>query len=133
MNLTRRALIEAVCSVALSAVATPVSARKEMTVPHSAGAERPLSRAPAHACDSHLHIADARFRPDFPAQFGGATFGDYRKLQQRIGVSRAVIVQTKIHGVDHACLLDALKQLGPKIGRAVQQECRDRSRMPSSA
>lgn len=118
MNLTRRALIEAVCSVALSAIATPVSANEKIAVPHSAGTERPLSNAPAHACDSHLHIADARFRPDFPPRFSGATLRDYRKLQRRIGVSRAVVVQTKVHGVDHACLLDALRQLGPN-GRGI--------------
>ncbi|WP_202800603.1 amidohydrolase family protein [Hydrocarboniphaga effusa] len=118
MNLSRRAFIESLGSVALSAIAAPVSAGERTAVPHSAGTERPRSRAPAHACDAHLHIADARFRHDFPQRFGGATFNDYRKLQQRIGVSRAVIVQTKIHGVDHACLLDALKQLGPN-GRGI--------------
>eukprot|EP00456_Euglypha_rotunda_P032234 TRINITY_DN24_c0_g1_i12.p1 TRINITY_DN24_c0_g1~~TRINITY_DN24_c0_g1_i12.p1 ORF type:complete len:180 (+),score=16.15 TRINITY_DN24_c0_g1_i12:35-574(+) len=37
-------------------------------------------------------------------------------------------------GKDSACLVHvARKTFSPEIGRAVQQECRDRSRMPSSA
>src|SRR5688500_19118864 len=36
-----------------------------------------------------------------------------------------------VHGRDS--LVDILKERGLQIGRAVQQECRDRSRMPSSA
>ncbi|MBO9708262.1 MAG: amidohydrolase family protein [Caulobacter sp.] len=105
-------------SIGLGAAATSSLAGEATDVPHSAGTEPPKAKAPAGACDAHLHIADPRFRPDFPKQFGGATFQDYRKLQRRLGVSRAVIVQTKIHGVDHACLLDALRQLGPN-GRGV--------------
>src|SRR5438034_122767 len=36
-----------------------------------------------------------------------------------------------VHGRDS--LVDILKERGLQIGRAVQQECRDRSRMPSSS
>ncbi|MFV3128370.1 amidohydrolase family protein [Niveispirillum sp. KHB5.9] len=118
MTLTRRQLFHAVSTIAGGAVATAALAGETIQVPHSAGTNAPKAMAPDGACDAHLHIADPRFRPDFPAQFGSATFQDYRKLQQRLGVSRAVIVQTKIHGVDHACLLDALRQLGPN-GRGV--------------
>lgn len=65
------------------------------------------------ACDSHLHIIDARF----PVVTGvtvpsRATIEDYRLLQERIGTTRAVIVQAKAHGTDHACLLDAIGKLG---------------------
>lgn len=46
------------------------------------------------------------------------TLGHYRRLQDRLGLRRAVIVQAKPYGTDPACLLDALRQLGPD-GRAV--------------
>ncbi len=36
---------------------------------------------------------------------------DYRQLQRRIGTTRAVFVQAKYHGTDHACLLDAIRRL----------------------
>ncbi len=118
MSLTRRSLIEAGSAIALGAVATSATAGDQIVVPHSAGTERPVSAAPANACDTHLHIIDRRFRPSLPEAYGGATFQDYRKLQDRLGLTRAVIVQTKAHGVDHACLLDAVRQLGPN-GRGI--------------
>lgn len=118
MALTRRTLIRSASSLAIAAVATTGAAEDGITVPHSAGTERPLADAPPQACDSHLHIADPRFRPNYYPQFTGATLQDYQKLQQRIGVSRAVLVQTKIHGADHACLLDGLRQLGAN-GRGI--------------
>jgi D-galactarolactone isomerase len=83
-------------------------------VPNSAGTAPPHLRAPAGACDAHLHIVDKRFRtadhktPLLP----GATVADYRRLQQRIGTSRAVVVQPRILGIDNRCTLDAIAQLG---------------------
>lgn len=70
-----------------------------------------MMRVPEGACDCHIHIADARFRTDFPPQYAGATLDDYRLLQRRLGLSRVVVVQTKIHGMDHRCLVDALQRL----------------------
>src|SRR5260370_9894115 len=35
--------------------------------------------------------------------------------------------------IDHAAFLGTINPVELKIGRAVQQECRDRARMPSSA
>ena len=37
----------------------------------------------------------------------------YRAVQQRLGLQRVLVVQSSTHGTDHACLLDALTQLGP--------------------
>lgn len=109
---TRRILIQAAPSMAMGAVATTAGAEGRVAVPHSAGTGKPRTPAPPLACDAHLHIADPRFKPNYYPQFTGATLDDYRKLQQRIGVSRAVLVQTKIHGTDHGCLLDGLRRLG---------------------
>lgn len=118
-KLTRRDLFRAAAVGASTSLLAPMAiAAEPVTVPHSAGTAPPRTTAPAGACDSHLHIADARFRADFPARFSGATFEDYRLLQHRIGTTRAVIVQTKIHGMDHSCLIDALRQLGEN-GRGI--------------
>jgi predicted TIM-barrel fold metal-dependent hydrolase len=65
---------------------------------------------PANACDAHLHINDPRFAPS-PTGSGGRTLDDYRRVQQHLGLQRAVIVQSKLYGTDNRCLLDALHQL----------------------
>ena len=83
-------------------------------VPHSAGTRRPRRALPALACDAHMHIFDARFAPSphwtrQPPQAGVAA---YRRLQQRIGTQRTVVVTPSTYGVDNACTLDALAQLG---------------------
>lgn len=111
--LNRRNLVR-IAALATGAYLLPreTNAAERIAIPHSAGTLPPRFVAPAGACDSHLHIADARFRADFPTRFAGATLQDYRMLQRRIGTTRAVVVQTKIHGIDHSCLVDALQQLG---------------------
>ena len=37
----------------------------------------------------------------------------YRAVQRRLGLERVIVVQSSTHGTDHACLLDAIAQLGP--------------------
>lgn len=84
-------------------------------VPHSAGTARPSAAAPAGACDAHCHIVDPRFSPSGADAAVGGPAGmaieDYQQLQRRIGTTRAVFVQAKSHGTDHACLLDAISRL----------------------
>jgi predicted TIM-barrel fold metal-dependent hydrolase len=70
-------------------------------------------KMPANACDAHLHIIDPRFAP---AQAGtvvpaGRSLADYARVQEALGLQRAVIVQSKLYGTDNRCLLDALAQL----------------------
>lgn len=89
------------------------------SLPNSSGTEPPRAKAPPNACDAHLHIID----PAFPTRSGrvrqGMAVTDYRMLQARIGVSRAVVVQAKENGTDHACLLDALRRLGLDNARGI--------------
>ncbi|MBP0494872.1 amidohydrolase family protein [Pararoseomonas indoligenes] len=85
-------------------------------VPNSTGTAPPRHPVPPGACDSHLHVLDARFPG--AALTSGMTLADYRLLQHRLGTSRAVLVQAKHHGTDPAALLDALAQLGPD-GRGI--------------
>ena len=85
-------------------------------VPHSAGTRRPRRALPALACDAHMHIFDARFAPSphWTRQPPQADVATYRRLQQRIGTQRTVVVTPSTYGVDNACTLDALAQLGDR-------------------
>lgn len=83
-------------------------------VPHSVGVNRPSRALPARACDSHMHIFDARFAPSphWPRTPPVAPVAAYRQLQQRLGTSRTVVVTPSTYGSDNACTLDALDQFG---------------------
>lgn len=71
-----------------------------------------------NACDCHLHIIDPRFAPSGANIPPGMTLDNFTAYQKRIGTTRAVLVQPKLHGIDHACMLDALRRLGPN-GRGI--------------
>ncbi len=71
------------------------------------------------ACDSHLHIYDARFTPAPGATVpSGMTLDDYLSVRAAYGTQRAVLVQAKVFGTDNACLVDALTRLG-EDGRGI--------------
>lgn len=89
-----------------------------MIFPHSSGTARPRSAAPLHACDAHFHVIDPRFPLAEETDVRGTTLADYRRIQARIGTTRAVLVQAKRHGTNHDALLDALARLG-RDGRGV--------------
>jgi predicted TIM-barrel fold metal-dependent hydrolase len=62
-----------------------------------------------------MHIFDRRFAPSphwrrTPPQ---APVAAYRRLQERLGTERAVVVNPSTYGTDNACTLDALAVLGP--------------------
>lgn len=64
------------------------------------------------ACDCHLHVYDARFRPAPGAVVpAGMTLDDYLAARAPFGTERAVLVQAKVFGADNACLIDALARL----------------------
>ena len=69
---------------------------------------------PALACDAHMHIFDPRFAPSphWQRKPPDAPVAAYRRLQERIGTQRTVVVNPSTYGVDNACTLDALDQLG---------------------
>ena len=83
-------------------------------VPHSVGLNRPQRPLPPGACDSHMHIFDARFAPSphWPRTPPVAPVAAYRQLQVRLGTTRTVVVTPSTYGTDNACTLDALDQLG---------------------
>jgi predicted TIM-barrel fold metal-dependent hydrolase len=89
-------------------------ARAEEQVPYSSGMERPELKAPANACDCHMHIYDSRFPVAANATLRppDAHVDDYRRLQRRLGTTRNVVVTPSTYGTDNRCTLDALGQLG---------------------
>lgn len=91
------------------------------SVPNSAGTSVPRFKAPAHACDCHAHIYDPRFPMAWPSlpRVVGATVREYRLLQERMGIERAVIVQPAAYGTDNRVTVDAVAQLGLDKARGI--------------
>ncbi len=89
-------------------------------VPYSSGTEAPKLKAPANACDCHMHFYNSRYpvAPSATLRPPDANPSDYRLLQNRIGTTRNVIVQPSTYGTDNSCTLDAMAQIGPSA-RAV--------------
>jgi len=88
----------------------PISA----PAPHSAGTRRPSVVLPAGACDAHMHIFDPRFPPSphWTRKPPDADVLSYRRLQERIGTERTVVVTPSTYGTDNSCTLDAVEQMG---------------------
>lgn len=88
-------------------------------LPNSAGTLSPRLKAPAHACDSHMHIYDTRFAGDLSRQPADGAVADYRRLQARLGTSRTVIVTPSVYRTDNRATLDAIQALGVDATRGV--------------
>ncbi|MEI7670858.1 MAG: amidohydrolase family protein [Deltaproteobacteria bacterium] len=90
-------------------------------VANSSGKSLPKLKAPAGACDCHVHIFDKRFPPAGPAKrlVQEASAAEYRLFQKRIGTSRAVIVTPSAYGTANAVTLDAIAQFGQENARGV--------------
>jgi len=71
---------------------------------------------PPGACDAHCHVFGPADRfPFSPARSytpPDAGIDDFERLQRRLGLSRAVLVQASCHGTDNAALADALRRGG---------------------
>jgi D-galactarolactone isomerase len=61
-----------------------------------------------------MHIYDPRFTPQNPASIPPrkATVADYRRVRERLGLERVIVVQSTGYGTDNSCTLDAMAQLG---------------------
>lgn len=90
-------------------------------VANSGGRAMPKLKAPANACDCHLHIFDRRFPPPGPVKrlVTDASAAEYRFFQKRIGTTRAVIVTPSAYGTANAVTLDAIAQFGLENARGV--------------
>jgi D-galactarolactone isomerase len=83
-------------------------------VPYSTGTEPPKLKAPANACDCHMHIYDAKYPVASTATLkpADATVADYKLLQRRIDTTRNVVVTPSTYGTDNRITLDAIAQIG---------------------
>jgi predicted dehydrogenase/predicted TIM-barrel fold metal-dependent hydrolase len=90
-------------------------------VANSGGKSLPKLKAPAKACDCHIHVFDRRFPPAGSAKrlVQEASAAEYRLFQKRIGTSRAVIVTPSAYGTANAVTLDAIAQFGLENARGV--------------
>jgi len=92
------------------------------TQQRSRDAQPPQRKAPAGACDSHMHIFERRFlaegasHANFPEH---ASATDYLDVQRRIGTQRTVVVTPRNYGTDNRVTLDAIQQLGSDRTRGV--------------
>jgi 2-pyrone-4,6-dicarboxylate lactonase len=74
-------------------------------------------------CDSHFHVfgpagrypyaGDLRYKPP------RAPLDDYLEEAGKLGIERYVFVQPSAYGRDNACMLDAMRELGPEKCRGI--------------
>ncbi len=90
-------------------------------VTNSSGSARPRLKAPANACDAHIHVYDDRFVMSGPKSLmpTHATVADYRALQRRNGTTRTVVVTPANYLTDNSVTLDAVAQLGLAQARGI--------------
>ena len=116
--LARREFLKGTAGV-VAAAAAGLSVRPghAQAVPFSAGTEPPKLKAPANACDCHMHIYDARFpiAPSATLKPADALPSDYKLLQKRIGTTRNVIVTPSTYGTDNSATLDGMAKLAPNV------------------
>ena len=89
--------------------------------------DTPRYTLPPGCCDTHIHIYDERF-PPAPTAIAAPPKGgveEYRALQRRLGLDRAVVVQPSAYGTDNRCTLDAIAALGPGRTRGIAVVDRD--------
>ena len=113
----RRQLLKTVGVLAMATASTSIGARSASAqqVPHSSGTELPKLKAPANACDCHMHIYDSKYPVAATATLkpGDALVSDYKLLQGRLGTTRNVVVTPSTYGTDNRITLDAIAQIGP--------------------
>jgi D-galactarolactone isomerase len=104
----------AVATLAAAGALNVHESRAQQIVPNSTGTEPAKLKAPANACDCHMHIYDPRFPQSNPGRANpkNATVGDYRLLQKRTGTVRVVVVTPLNYATDNRVTVDALAQLG---------------------
>ena len=88
----------------------------ERTIPAPISSPHPPTAfsPPRGACDAHCHVFGPAAR--FPFATGRAYtppdsgIGLFERLQNRLGLSRAVFVQASCHGTDNLAMVDALRR-----------------------
>lgn len=88
--------------------------------PFSSGFSQVKTAVPAGACDCHLHVYSSAFQTAQGAKLRppDASIEDYRKVQKRTKLTRAVLVTPSTYGYDNRSMLQGLAELGEQ-GRGV--------------
>jgi D-galactarolactone isomerase len=109
----RRAFLQRT-TAALAVIGLPQDSQAQQA-PNSSGAGPATLKAPANACDCHMHVYDAeRFPPVRPGSRlqTNATVSDYRLVQQRTGTTRTIVVTPAVYVTDNRVTVDAVAQFG---------------------
>jgi D-galactarolactone isomerase len=74
----------------------------------------PANAMPPGAIDTHMHIFEAGYSTDLasPPPPAVASLAEYRQLQRRLGLDRAVVVQPNAYRFDNSCLEATLAAMG---------------------
>lgn len=92
----------------------------------------PSFRAPPLSCDAHFHIfghldrypvdaSDLRYKPPYEP------LDAYLALARRLGFERFVFVQPSAYGLDNACMIDGMREMGPDVCRGIIHLDEDRA------
>lgn len=116
LSTDRRGFMKAASVIAMATAASSISVfgASAQQVPYSAGTEAPKLKAPANACDCHMHIYNANYpvAPSATLKPPDALVADYKLLRERLGTSRNVVVTPSTYGTDNRVTLDAMAQIG---------------------
>jgi D-galactarolactone isomerase len=117
ISTSRRKFVEVAGVLVMATASTGIGVRRAdaQQVPYSTGTKPPKLKAPANACDCHMHIYDAKYpiAPTATLKPSDATVADYKLLQGRMGTTRNVVVTPSTYGTDNRITLDAIAQIGP--------------------
>jgi len=83
---------------------------------------KPRLVAPPGTCDCHVHIYDPAMPLVPTAVSPGPAWADvaaYRKVQERLGLARAIVVQPTAYGTNNSCTEAAVAELGLANARGV--------------
>jgi len=115
-GMTRRTFFERAGALSAGLLVQSRETHAQIAVPNSSGTGTPALKAPANACDCHMHIYDPARFPMPPSQRVAPTSAavpQYRLLQKRIGTTRVVIVTPRNYATDNQVTVDAIAQLAP--------------------
>jgi predicted TIM-barrel fold metal-dependent hydrolase len=111
--LTRWGMLHAAGATSASFIAPRAGTAAPSTVKTAVDYE-----VPRGACDCHVHVfCDASkfpFAADRVYTPPTASVEDLRALQAALHLERVVIVTPSVYGLDNACTLDAIRQLGSR-------------------
>ena len=82
-----------------------------MQISDTAAASVPKLEAPRNSCDAHIHIFDTRV-PSAPGKTPrpDAMVSDYKRVQERTGTTRFVVVTASNYGTNNQATTDAIDQ-----------------------